>query len=163
MAKNTLPVSVKAYRTLRERIDLIVTDEHNRTLMTEALDRYLDGDRTTFADALDEKHRLAFEFLRFDIDQALIRSERARKRRRNRVTADISADTADAATTHQSPQSAAQPTHDGKPATPMHSAPEIPIINCCAPLAPAIPRQSRRERRAAARHAAAAIRKGRRK
>lgn len=79
-----LPVSSKAYAGFRERIGQVITDHRKREAMYEALDKYLDGDVETYAGALTPDCAMAFEMLRFDIDQAITRSARARMRARLR-------------------------------------------------------------------------------
>ncbi len=86
MKKSTItrPVSPKSYARFVERINLVIADEAKRLSMLSALDRYLSGDRATYAEGLTPDCALAFEMLRYDIDLAIIRSMRARMRARTR-------------------------------------------------------------------------------
>lgn len=86
MKKSTItrPVSPKSYARFVERINLVIADEAKRLSMLSALDRYLSGDRATYAEGLTPDCALAFEMLRYDIDLAIIRSMRARMRARKR-------------------------------------------------------------------------------
>lgn len=86
MKKSTItrPVSPKSYARFVERINLVISDEAKRLSMLSALDRYLSGDRATYAEGLTPDCALAFEMLRYDIDLAIIRSMRARMRARIR-------------------------------------------------------------------------------
>lgn len=81
MIKNARPVSEKAYKCFTERIRLVVRDPER---MIAALDLYLSGDKTTYADGLTEGESITFEMLRFEIDNAIDRSARARQRARAR-------------------------------------------------------------------------------
>ena len=76
MKKSTItrPVSPKSYARFVERINLVIADEAKRLSMLSALDRYLSGDRATYAEGLTPDCALAFEMLRYDIDLAIIRS-----------------------------------------------------------------------------------------
>lgn len=83
MKKSTatpLPVSKKAYNRFIERINIVITDTDKRAAMAKALDSYLSGDRTDYAAPLSSECAMVFEMLRFEIDQAITRSERARTR-----------------------------------------------------------------------------------
>lgn len=81
------PVSRNAYKRFIERINIVITDTVKRVLMLDALDKYLAGNRTDYAAALTAECAMAFEMLRFEIDQAITRSEKARSRARYRKTA----------------------------------------------------------------------------
>ena len=81
MIKNARPVSEKAYKCFTERIRLVVREPQR---MIAALDLYLSGNRTTYADGLTEGETITFEMLRFEIDRAIDRSARARQRARAR-------------------------------------------------------------------------------
>lgn len=89
MKKSTRPraVSQMAYARFIERICLVISDPCERLAMVVALDKYLEGDRVTFAAGLPAGCALAFEMLRFDIDLAIGRSARARERARKRKDA----------------------------------------------------------------------------
>jgi len=78
------PVSQKAYDRFVERISLVITDLHKRDAMFAALDKYLEGDRDTYDCGLTPDCMLAFGMLRFEIDQAMTRSAKARMRARKR-------------------------------------------------------------------------------
>lgn len=78
VSKN-LPVSRKAYKGFIERICAILGDSEKSHALTDALSRYLQGDER-YADALDYTLRLAFAFLRQDVDKAIARSSKARQR-----------------------------------------------------------------------------------
>lgn len=81
---SSLPVSKKAYNGFTDRIrQVYVSDASRSALMIDVLDRYLDGDKVA-PDTLDEHMRMAFEFLRHDVDLAIERSRRARERARAR-------------------------------------------------------------------------------
>lgn len=88
MKKSTAlrPVSQKAYARFVERINLITRDSGKRAAMLAALDRYLEGDRATYASGLSPDCVMAFEMLRFDIDLAIACSEKARMRARKSKT-----------------------------------------------------------------------------
>lgn len=77
---NTLPVSKKAYESFVDRINCIVKTASQRQMMLDALDRYLHDDTANYNSDLDESCRMAFEFLRADIDAAIRRSAIARSR-----------------------------------------------------------------------------------
>lgn len=78
-----LPVSAKAYKRFIDRIDSVfATDRTSAAAMRIALNLYLDGDLENYASGLDKSTRLAFEFLRHDVDAAIARSARARARRK---------------------------------------------------------------------------------
>ncbi len=78
------PVSDKAYVSFVERVVRVFADVEKRKAMIAAIDRYLDGDRSTYAEGLAPDCVLAFEMLRFDIDEAIARSAKARMRVRKR-------------------------------------------------------------------------------
>lgn len=87
MKKSTAPrrpVSDMAYVRFVERVIKVFADVEKRKAMIAAIDRYLDGDRSTYADGLTPDCVLAFEILRFDIDEAIGRSAKARMRGRKR-------------------------------------------------------------------------------
>lgn len=76
----TLPVSKKAYRSFVDRInDVLGHGSDNASRMLKALDAYLEGNPEP-ASRLNAACRLAFGFLRHDIDCAMARSNRARER-----------------------------------------------------------------------------------
>ena len=74
---NNCPVSDNAYFSFAKRI-MAVVQGPDCELMLQTLNKYLEGDRLTYADGLDEHLRRTFEMLRFDIDKAIERSARAR-------------------------------------------------------------------------------------
>jgi len=78
------PVSDKAYVSFVERVVRVFADVEKREAMIAAIDRYLDGDRSMYAEGLAPDCVLAFEMLRFDIDEAIARSAKARMRVRKR-------------------------------------------------------------------------------
>lgn len=78
------PVSDKAYVSFVERVVRVFADVEKRKAMIAAIDRYLDGDRSMYAEGLAPDCVLAFEMLRFDIDEAIARSAKARMRVRKR-------------------------------------------------------------------------------
>lgn len=80
------PVSDNAYFTFAKRI-MAVMHGPNCELMLQTLNKYLEGDRLTYADDLDEHLRRTFEMLRFDIDKAIERSARARAIAKKRARA----------------------------------------------------------------------------
>ncbi len=82
------PVSQNAYDTFVRRIYAVVPMDHRCGAMIEALDKYLAGDRETYAAHLDEHTAMAFEMLRFEIDKAIERSARARRPRRRKDVAE---------------------------------------------------------------------------
>ena len=86
MKKSTRPraVSQTAYARFVERISLVISEPCERLAMIVALDKYLEGDRVTYAAGLPDGCALAFEMLRFEIDLAIDRSARARERARKR-------------------------------------------------------------------------------
>lgn len=71
------PISDNAYFTFAKRIMAVVRGP-NCELMLQAFNKYLEGDRLTYADELDEHLTCTFEILRFEIDKAIERSTRAR-------------------------------------------------------------------------------------
>ena len=83
-ASFSLPVSKKAYTGFVDRIRQVYAFDISRSdAMIDVLDRYLGGDSNA-ADSLDESMRMAFEFLRHEVDLAVTRSRRARDRARLR-------------------------------------------------------------------------------
>lgn len=89
---STLPISKKAYVGFTERIrQVFAMDTAKAGIMIGVLDRYLDGDIDA-PDTLDDSMRMAFEFLRHDVDLAIERSRRARERARLRREAKAAAD-----------------------------------------------------------------------
>lgn len=91
---HTLPVSKKAYNSFVARIDDILRDDRESAAnMRTALDRYLAGDDSA-ASSLPATLRLAFGFLRHDIDTAISRSARARMRAQQRKAASSPASSA---------------------------------------------------------------------
>lgn len=90
-AATPLPVSKKAYNRFIERINIVITDIGKRAAMAKALDTYLTGNRTDYAAPLSPECAMVFEMLRFEIDQAITRSERARARALARKAQSITA------------------------------------------------------------------------
>ncbi len=82
------PVSQKAYARFVERINHVFNNSDRSEAMLTALDRYLDGERDgSCLRDLPTECVVAFEMLRFDVDMAIARSEKARMRaRRQRVS-----------------------------------------------------------------------------
>lgn len=80
------PVSKNAYNRFIEQINTVITDTGERALMLDTLDKYLAGNRSDYAAALPMACAMVFEMLRFDIDRAIARSEKARSRVRTRKT-----------------------------------------------------------------------------
>lgn len=90
------PVSEKAYASFVERICHVIADKRKRATMLIALERYLAGDRETYALDLTPDCMFAFEMLRFDIDLAITRSAKARKRvRKGKTQASVAAPAAE--------------------------------------------------------------------
>ncbi|MDE6393880.1 MAG: hypothetical protein K2K77_00945 [Duncaniella sp.] len=81
------PISQKAYDTFVRQIFAVVPMDNRCADMVEALDKYLAGDRDTYASHLDEHTAITFDMLRFEIDKAIQRSARARRPRRRKVEA----------------------------------------------------------------------------
>lgn len=79
------PISQKAYDTFVRRIFAVVPKDNRCADMVDALDKYLAGDRDTYASHLDEHTTITFEMLRFEIDKAIERSTRARRPRRRKI------------------------------------------------------------------------------
>lgn len=84
------PISQKAYDTFVRQIFAVVPKDNRCADMVEALDKYLNGDRDTYASHLDEHTAITFEMLRFEIDKAIERSARARRPRRRKIEAEVS-------------------------------------------------------------------------
>lgn len=76
---SSLPVSRKAYEGFVARINDVMGTSRKAQMMIDAMDRYLAGD-SDCTSKLDSGCRMAFEFLRQDIDVAMLRSKRARER-----------------------------------------------------------------------------------
>lgn len=76
---DNLPVSRKAYDGFVGRIRAILGNTFEGDSMIHALDDYLKGDHS-YKWGLDLVCKLAFEFLRQEIDRAIERSRRARER-----------------------------------------------------------------------------------
>lgn len=99
---DNLPMSRKAYDGFVGRIRAILGNTFEGDSMIHALDDYLKGDHS-YKWGLDMACKLAFEFLRQEIDRAIERSRRARERaalRRSRkaeceAAAVVSADVAE--------------------------------------------------------------------
>lgn len=89
------PVSQKAYDTFVRQIFAIVPKDNRCADMIDALDKYLDGDRETYASHLGEHTAITFEMLRFEIDKAIERSVRARRPRRRKIARENTAPKAD--------------------------------------------------------------------
>lgn len=98
MTINRLPISRKAYTDFLRRIRQVYSsDPETTSAMEKALRLYLDND-SSYSLALSAADRIAFEFLRQDIDVAIDRSRRARERARLRKEALASASTSAKAT-----------------------------------------------------------------
>ena len=83
-----LPISRKAYKGFVDCIQSLLGESAGAASLITALDLYLSGD-SRYADGLDASLRLAFEFLRQDVDKAVERSRKARERAAQRkLTAD---------------------------------------------------------------------------
>lgn len=80
------PISDNAYFTFAKRIMAVVRGP-NCELMLQVFNKYLEGDRLTYADELDEHLTCTFEILRFEIDKAIERSTRARALAKKRARA----------------------------------------------------------------------------
>ena len=129
------PVSQKAYAGFVDRINLIIRDSGKRAAMLAALDRYLEGDRDTYTSGLTLDCVMAFEMLRFDIDLAIARSQKARMRVRKSKTA----------VANQPSPIATDKSQMGQPAE------QLPIIEDAEAETepdPMVPHISRRQRRA---------------
>lgn len=74
------PISVKAYHTFIVRIRLVIKDTKMCETMEKALHYYLIGRDDVCFGMLNDECRMAFSFLRHDIDDAVCRSESARER-----------------------------------------------------------------------------------
>ena len=74
-----LPVSRKAYKGFVNRINTVLGNSETASAMVHALDLYLEGGKD-YAAGLDAQSRMAFEFLRQEIDIAVERSRKARAR-----------------------------------------------------------------------------------
>lgn len=81
------PVSQKAYCDFLERISIVFPDLSIRVCIIAAMDKYLEGDRLWYTRELAPEYVMAFEMLRFDIDLAISRSEKAKERARRRKEA----------------------------------------------------------------------------
>ncbi|MBD5321836.1 MAG: hypothetical protein HDS01_03575 [Bacteroides sp.] len=82
------PVSQRAYDTFVRRIYAVVPMDNRCADMIDALDKYLAGDRESYASHLDEYTAITFEMLRFEIDKAIERSARARRPRHRKAEAE---------------------------------------------------------------------------
>lgn len=91
------PISQNAYDTFVRYIFAVVPKDNRCADMVDALDKYLDGDRDTYASHLDEHTAITFEMLRFEIDKAIERSARARRPRRRKIESETTV--AESATT----------------------------------------------------------------
>lgn len=76
---DNLPLSRKAYDGFVGRIRAILSTTFEGDSMIQALNDYLKGDHS-YRWGLDPACRLAFEFLRQEIDKAMERSRKARER-----------------------------------------------------------------------------------
>lgn len=76
---DNLPISRKAYDGFVGRIRAILSTTFEGDSMIQALNDYLKGDHS-YRWGLDPACRLAFEFLRQEIDKAMERSRKARER-----------------------------------------------------------------------------------
>lgn len=80
------PISRKAYARFISTIETATPSAEARRSLINALNLYLLG-HDTYINGLTPECLLAFEFLRFDIDSAIIRSKKARERARLRKEA----------------------------------------------------------------------------
>lgn len=143
MKKSTVlrPVSQKAYAGFIERISLIIHDSSKCIAMLAALDRYLEGDRDTYTSGLTLDCVMAFEMLRFDIDLAIARSEKARMRARKSKTSSV----------NQTPAVTINKDDAERPV--MAESPSVEDADADDEPAAFIPPISRRQRRALTRYA----------
>lgn len=74
------PISVKAYHTFIVRIRLVIKDKSECETMEKAFHYYLAGREDICFGMLNDECRIAFAFLRHEIDNAVRRSESARER-----------------------------------------------------------------------------------
>lgn len=81
-----LPISRKAYKGFVDRIKSLLGESDGAASLIAALDLYL-GDDSRYAEGLDASLRLAFEFLRQEVDKAVERSRKARERAAQRKQA----------------------------------------------------------------------------
>lgn len=84
MKKCPYNVSSKSYDKFVKRIESVIADEDARKRMISAMQLYLAGYTDSCMEHLDEACRMAFEFMRFELDEAMRRSVRARERARRR-------------------------------------------------------------------------------
>lgn len=136
------PVSQNAYDSFVRRIYAAVPKDNRCADMLDALDKYLDGDRETYAAHLDEHTAITFEILRFDIDRAIERSARARRPRRRRniepqpqiesdvksqIESDFKSQVKSQVKSQKTPQEESQKKSQVKPQkTPQEESPAIP-------------------------------------
>lgn len=87
MKKCPFNVSSRSYDKFVKRIESVIVDEDARRRMTAAMQLYLAGYTDRCMEQLDEAERMAFEMLRFELDEAMRRSVRARESARRRKAA----------------------------------------------------------------------------
>ncbi|MDE6204647.1 MAG: hypothetical protein K2F66_00840, partial [Duncaniella sp.] len=87
MKKCPYNVSSKSYDKFVKRIESVIADEDARKRMISAMQLYLAGYTDSCMEHLDEACRMAFEFMRFELDEAMRRSVRARESARRRKAA----------------------------------------------------------------------------
>lgn len=97
-SQSQLPISRKAYKGFIERINSAIGEADRAILLVNALDSYLRGE-DDYVCGLDDGLRLAFIFLRQDIDMAMARSAKARERAaRRKAIAESNSETESAQT-----------------------------------------------------------------
>lgn len=87
MKKCPFNVSSRSYDKFVKRIECVIADEDARRRMTGAMQLYLAGYTDRCMEQLGEAERMVFEMLRFELDEAMRRSVRARERARRRKAA----------------------------------------------------------------------------
>lgn len=78
MKKCPFNVSSRSYDKFVKRIESVIADEDARRRMIAAMQLYLAGYTDRCMEQLDDAERMAFEMLRFELDEAMRRSVRAR-------------------------------------------------------------------------------------
>ncbi|MEZ3564735.1 MAG: hypothetical protein K1V72_10490 [Duncaniella sp.] len=87
MKKCPFNVSSRSYDKFVKRIESVIADEDARRRMIAAMQLYLAGYTDRCMEQLDDAERMAFEMLRFELDEAMRRSVRARESARRRKAA----------------------------------------------------------------------------
>lgn len=88
MKKCPYNVSSKSYEKFVSRIESVARDEDSRRRLIAAMQLYLMGYTDECMKGLDGACRMAFGMLRFELDEAMRRSGRARERARRRKAAE---------------------------------------------------------------------------